>query len=113
MIAWQVEFRALWDNDPEGRKQFAEARSLFGENIAERTLRVLPCHTPNGRWVMQNMFDGGDFVLMRQELGLAEDTSFERTVLALFYSPAKQSLLQRISQVTKTRFEELFQHLNL
>ena len=113
MIAWQVEFRALWDNDAEGRKQHAQAQSLFGENIAERSLRLLPCNAPNCRWIMQNMFDGTDFVLIRQELGLAEDTSFERTMLSLHYSSAKQSIVERMSQGTRTQFEELFKHLDL
>jgi hypothetical protein len=113
MIAWQVEFRALWDNDAEGRKQYGHAQALFGEVIAERSLRLLPCDTPNCSWIIQNMFDGGDLVLVRQELGLAQDTSFERTMLALFYSSAKQSIVERMSQVTHTRFNELFDHLGL
>ena len=84
MIAWQVDFRALWDNDEEGRKFYAQAQDLFGESIAARSLRLLPCGKPNCRWIMQNMFDGSDFVLVRQCLGLAEDAKFERTVVALF-----------------------------
>jgi hypothetical protein len=113
MIAWQLDFRALWDNDTEGRKQHAQAQALFGDSIAERSLRVLPCDTPNCRWIMQSMFDGSDIVLIRQELSLAEDVSFERTMLALFYSSAKQSIVGRMTDVTKTRFEELFKHLGL
>ena len=113
MIAWQVDFRTLWDNDAEGRKQHAQAQALFGENIAARSFRVLPCTTPDCRWIMQNMFDGSDLVRIRHELGLAEDTSFERTVLTLFYSSGRESALERMTQATKLRFKELFDSLNL
>jgi hypothetical protein len=113
MIAWQVEFRALWDNDAEGRKQYAHAQTLFGESIAEKSLRLLPCSTPNCRWIMQNMFEGGDLAEIRKELGLAQDTAFERTVLTLFYSSARNSIVEKISQMTKKRFEELYESLSL
>jgi energy-coupling factor transporter ATP-binding protein EcfA2 len=113
MIAWQVDFRALWDNDPDGRKEYARAQGLFGDVVAERTFRLLPCSAPNCRWIMQNLFEGGDLVKIRHELGIADDTSFERTVLALYYSAAKQDILDGVSDATKARFEELFTHLGL
>jgi ABC-type cobalamin/Fe3+-siderophores transport system ATPase subunit len=113
MIAWQLEFRALWDNDPEGRKWHARASELFGLQIAERCLRLLPFGEPNSRWIMQSLFEGEDLSRLRQQLGLAQESSFERTILALFYSSAKEAMIEGIGAVTKKRFDDLFQALSL
>src|SRR5207253_2026315 len=34
LIAWQVDFRALWDGDDEGRAKYEQAGELFGPEIA-------------------------------------------------------------------------------
>jgi len=113
MIAWQIDFRALWDNDAEGRKQHSEAVKLFGPQIAERSLRLLPHEKTNGHWIMQNLFNGSDITRVRQELGLAQDCSFERTILALFYSPDRVRLLEGMSQGTLANFDSLFESLSI
>jgi hypothetical protein len=112
LVAWQVDFRALWDNDEEGRRKHDEASRLFGSEIAERNMRLLPA--PHGkRRIMQDLFEGSDLAKLRPELGLARDCSFERTLQTLFYSPRRGELVQEMSQTTKHNFEELFEALSL
>ena len=108
MIAWQVDFRALWDNDTEGRKRFDQAQELFGQEIADRAFRLLP-----SRRLMQDLFEGKDLVFLRRELGLAEGSSFEKTIMTFFYSNQRQPLLDALSDVTKDNFGELFDSLSL
>ncbi len=113
MIAWQLDFRALWDNDPEGRKRYHQAAELFGPIVAERYLRLLPSDADCNHWIMQDFFEGSDLASLRQQLGLAQDSSFERTVIALFYSSSRDKLVEGISQKTKERFDGLFNVLSL
>jgi len=112
LIAWQVDFRALWDNDDEGRKKCDEAGRLFGPETAARNLRLLP-GSPGQRRIMQDLFEGMDLANVRTELDLGRDCSFERTLHALFYSPRRGELVQAMSQATKHNFEELFESLSL
>jgi predicted ATPase len=111
MIAWQIDFCAVWDNDPEGRKKSGEAEKHFGEEIASRHFRLLPFGPPNGHFILQNMFDGTDLTRIRQELDLDADCSFERTLQALFYSSRRDELVRAMSATTRGNFEKLFQSL--
>jgi energy-coupling factor transporter ATP-binding protein EcfA2 len=113
MIAWQVDFRALWDNDPEGRDKHDRAAKFFGETIATRHLKLLPSKTASNRRIMQNLFDGQDLTVIRSELGLAADCSFERTLHALFYSKKRSELVNGMGDQTKRNFTELFDSLAL
>jgi len=113
LIAWQVDFRALWDNDDEGRAKYERAGELFGPTIAEQNFRLLPAGSRGHRRIMQDLFDGADLVSVRNKLELAQDCSFERTIHALFYSPRRAELVQAMCQTTKQNFEELFQSLSL
>lgn len=113
MIAWRIDFRALWDNDPEGRKRQSQAIEYFGPQISERSLRLLPHDNPNGHWIMQNLFDGADLSRFRAQLGLAQDCSFERTILVLFYSPEREALLAAAAGTTKANFDQLFKVLSI
>jgi ABC-type cobalamin/Fe3+-siderophores transport system ATPase subunit len=111
MIAWQISFRALWDNDDAGRKAKRNAEDLFGSDIAEKYFFLLPA--PQGtKRIMQNLFDPHDLKLFREELEIPE-SSFEKTIAALFFSPQKGELVAKISQKTRANFEELFRSLNL
>ena len=113
MIAWQIDFRALWDNDLEGRDKHNQAAGFFGEEIASRYLKLLPATQTNGRRIMQNLFHGQDLAHVRGELGLAGNCSFERTLHALFYSPRKAELVKGMSEQTKSSFAELFDSLGI
>ncbi len=111
MIAWQISFRALWDNDDAGRKAKRNTETLFGSEIAEKCFFLLPASQGTKR-IMQNLFDPHDLKLFREELGIPE-SSFEKTIAALFFSPQKGELVAKISQKTRANFEELFRSLNL
>jgi hypothetical protein len=113
MIAWQIDFRALWDNDPEGKKRFEEASEKFGLEIAEKHFRLLPSDGHETRRILQNLFDGHDLSLLRNELGLASDCSFERVIQTFFYSLRKSELLARIGQKSKANFNNVFDSLGL
>lgn len=113
MIAWQIDFRALWDNDPDGREKYEQAVKCFGEEIAKKHFRLLPSHSPNGKRIMQNLFDGQDLVTVRLELGLHNNCSFDRTLHALFYSTRRNELVNSMSETTKRNFEELFETLSI
>jgi hypothetical protein len=108
-----VDFRALWDNDDEGRAKFQQASQLFGSEVAARNLRLLPAGPRGQGRIMQGLFDGGDLVSVRKELDLSRECSFERTLHALFYSPRRTELVQAMSHTTKQNFEDLFQSLSL
>jgi hypothetical protein len=107
LIAWGIDFRALWDNDPEGRRKFKEAAGYFGPEIERLNLRLLPGGSRGGRRIMQSLFDGQDLARLREELGLANNCSFERTLHALFYSARKNELVACMSQATARNFDEL------
>ena len=113
LIAWQVEFRVLWDNDEEGRSRHAQALDLFGAEIAARTFRLLSTVPGRQRRIMQDLFDGTDIVMVRTELDLPHDSSFEQMLHALFYSPRRGELVQAMGQYTKRNFEQLFDALSL
>jgi energy-coupling factor transporter ATP-binding protein EcfA2 len=112
-IAWKIDFRALWDNDPEGRDQFAKASKRFGPTIASRHFRLLPEGSSKGKRIIQNLFDGNDLRKTRQELQLPDNCSFEHTIHALFYSSRRQELAEGMTQTTKGNFEQLYESLHL
>jgi hypothetical protein len=111
MIAWQVEFRAIWDNDPEGRQKREEAARYFGDEIADKFLKLLPFGSQTSKTIIQNLFDGQDLVKVRQELGLDAHCSFERTIQALFYSSRRGDLVNGMSQATRDNFSKVFESL--
>ena len=113
MIAWQIDFRALWDNDKDGRERYAQAAKLFGTEIEVKNLRLLPPASANSKRIIQDLFDGTDLVKIRSELGLSDTCAFEHTIHALFYSPQRAELVAGMSQVTKQNFKQLFECLSL
>jgi hypothetical protein len=112
LIGWRLDFRALWDNDPEGQKKFAEAKELFSETVADKYFRLLPS-TSGRRKIMQDLFNGDDLTMIRNELSLPSNCSFERTLHALFYSDLRAEIVQRFSSQTRTSFQELYEALLL
>lgn len=113
LIAWQVEFRAVWDNDKEGRTRYQDAKVRFGDEVARRSLRLLPSEKPEGSRILQSLFDGSDLSMFRTELGLAPDSSFERTLHTVFYSPRRGELMRKVGTKTRHAFEEVFESLDL
>jgi hypothetical protein len=113
MIAWQIDFRALWDNDPEGNRRLDEATEKFGAEIARKCFRLIRSDAHGSRCILQNLFDGRDLSLMRTEMGLAGNCSFERTLQAVFYSPRRAEVVAQVGSVTKDSFGKLFAGLDL
>jgi hypothetical protein len=113
MIAWQIDFRALWDNDTTGRENREKAEVYFGKEIAKKHLKLLPDTKTGGRRIMQDLFDGQDLLLVRTQLHLPPNSSYERTLHALFYSPDRVQLLTSVGSRTRENFDQLFAHLEL
>ena len=112
MVAWQVKFRALWDADKDGRKAWASAKELFDSEHAATVFHLLPAPEGSKR-IMQDLFDGGDLKLLREELGISQGSSFEKTIAAVFFSAQRGELLAKVSSATRANFEQLYASLNL
>lgn len=112
MIAWQVEFYALWDHDEEGIKRYKQACELFGPEVEKKGLRLLPAAGRRKR-ILQDLFAGDDIALIKRELSLPSNCPFNRTLQALFYSPRRTEVVRNIGTKTKSNFEDLFANLNL
>lgn len=110
LIAWQVRFRVLWDNDHAGREAKKKATQLFGDEVAADSFLLLPS-TGSGNAILQNMFDGDDLRLVRQELSIASDASFERTLAALFFSPRKIELVNKMGGTTQQNLTSVWDRI--
>ena len=114
MIAWSVDFRALWDNDPEGQKHLQKATDVFGEEIATGRFFLLPLKTSSQKKrILQNLFNSEALNLIRSELGLAKNQAFDQTIRALYYSPNRTAILDKISDKTKDNFKQVFAELGM
>lgn len=98
------EFRVLWDNDAEGRKDHDRAILEFGEEINLKHFRLLKLESYPNKCILQNLFHGDDLVNIRQALGLSKTTSFEKTVATLFYTKDKDKVIENLSETTKANF---------
>ena len=100
-IAWRVKYTAMWDNDTEGKKEYSKAAEFFGEQEAKRFL-LLPSDNPRKKkFMLQNLFPGADIKMIRQELNIPANTAFEKTILMLYFSDNKKSIVNKISNETK------------
>ncbi len=112
LIAWQVQYRALWDNDQEGKKRHAEAATIFGPEVAAKHFVLLPSASGHKR-ILQDLFAGSDLVMVRNELGLPVDCSFEKAILTLFHSPRRTEIVNMFCVDTRRNFEQLYETLAL
>lgn len=107
-ISWQVPFTALWDNDEEGRKAERKAFRNFGEVIAERHFRKLPIKGSRAKnRILQNCFSGDDLKMIKEQLGIPRNATFEKTIMLLFHSPNREQIIARISDETLRNFREV------
>jgi len=113
MLAWQVSFWALWDNDDEGRRNYKEAKRIFGETLSNRRFRLLPKTERVKKRILQDLFDGKDIAMFKEELSLARNVSFEKLITAVFYAPQRTEIIRKVSASTKGNFEDLYNHLSL
>jgi predicted ATP-dependent endonuclease of OLD family len=109
-IAAQFPYRALWDNDSTGKREFNRAIELFGEAEADKRFFLLPS---NGKdRILQDLFEGEDLRLIRTNLGIP-DASFEKTIASLHFAPEKAELLGKLSSKTRHNFARLYDYLGV
>ena len=71
MIAWRVQFWALWDNDEAGRNAKQRAEDHFGQHISERHFFLLPSKGDSSRKrILQDLFAGSDLRMIKEALGI-------------------------------------------
>lgn len=105
MIAWGVDYRALWDGDSEGRKHNKECVTFFGEHESKRFFTL-----DTGK-KLQDLFQGSDISLIRKELDINGKSSFEKTIVTLFYSEERTRIIGLISAKTKRAFKDLIEKM--
>lgn len=111
LIAWRLDYRALWDSDAAGKKAKTKAEQTFGEEEARGRFFLISSGSETK--IMQNLFAGTDLTMIRQELKLSNESKFEKTMALLFYSASRGDILNKISTETRSNFEALFGTLNL
>ena len=111
MIAWCIDFRALWDNDQEGLTKKQQATDKFGEVVAQKHFRTLTANGHENRCIMQDLFEGADILMIRCELELPKDCSFEKTLQSLFYSTKRHEIVDKFGPQTRSNFEKIFANL--
>ncbi|HEX5702918.1 MAG TPA: AAA family ATPase [Pyrinomonadaceae bacterium] len=112
MIAWHVSYCVLWDNDDSGRRSRARAEEMFGEEMARRHFFLLPLERSKNR-ILQNLFTGNDIRMIKNELDIPNNSSFQKVIATLFYHARKVEIVGRLSKETKKNFETVFEGLKL
>lgn len=114
MIAWRINFHALWDNDEAGRKAFKAAKDYFGDEIAKNHFHLLPLASSRTKnCILQDLFVGDDIRKLKEELGVPSNTSFQKMITTLFYTPTKASILAKVSKQTYQNFGRLFEQIGI
>jgi energy-coupling factor transporter ATP-binding protein EcfA2 len=101
MIGWDIPFNVIFDGDAEGQSRLIEAKKFFGD---EETKKFISLDPPK---ILQNLFAGEDMIMIRTELSITSKSSFEKTILTLFYSEKRDEILGKISDETRTNFNTL------
>lgn len=113
LVAWQLNYRALWDNDTDGRAAFEEASQFFGKKVSSERFLLLPLPTSSSKKrILQDLFDGQDIKAFKEELGLPRETRFDGVILDLYYSSRRDQILKSVSKKTSDAFDSLFSKLN-
>lgn len=100
LIGWQVNFVALWDNDPEGVKYQNLAIEKFGLEFSDKFLLLPHSNKKAKKTILQTYFESSEFSLLKSKLSLPPNTSFEKVISTLFYHEEKVKI---ISSMTKTQ----------
>ena len=98
---------ALWDNDPEGRKQLKEAKKHFGEFEAEN-FTELPLMGKD-KMRMEDMFEETDLINLRNALALP-NAKYESLISTLYFHENeidKQKIIESLSDKSKENFAAL------
>lgn len=111
-IAWRVKYVAMWDNDTEGKKELAKAQEFFGDNESKKFL-LLPSENPRKKsFILQELFAGGDMKMIKQELDIPTNTSFEKTILMFYFSDKKKEILKKISPETSKAINHVYNEIS-
>lgn len=110
LLAWGVDYRALWDNDEEGREKFEQASSYFGAEEANRSFRLIPLRNKKKRR-LEELFDDADLSRMKSACNLPNSAKFNKVLLAVYYSVDRKLILDSLGTDTKKAFEEVFKSL--
>jgi len=104
MLTYNKTFKALWDNDEEGRKNKNRATKDF--DLDDKNLKLLPLENRDKRR-MEDMFTKKDFQTMIELLRMPENATYETIVSSLYFSSSKikQDVLKKISDETKSSFQ--------
>lgn len=107
-IAYNLKYIALWDNDKEGKKCEEKAQKTFGD-IEAKKMTILPNFLNSGKVRMEEMIFPGDYAILRQELGLEADSTYEAILFTTkkLKSEQAQQILKKVSEKTKTNFAAL------
>lgn len=107
-IAYQKPYIALWDNDDEGKKCLGKAKKLFGLQESENFL-LLPAPKEKSKRRMEEMYSQEDLNLIRSELSLSTNATYEATISALYFCDTKKksAIIKKVSSATKGNFETL------
>lgn len=102
---YEKDYIAIWDNDKEGRKEFNDAKKIFGEIESER-FDLLPA-LENGNRKMEDMFLEKDLMMLGKELlGEGNAADYENIISSLYHAKRtiKKSLIEKCSKETKENF---------
>lgn len=105
--AFNKQYIAIWDNDEEGREHYKKALKFFGETEGEK-FDLLPTRSGKDRR-MEDMFERDDIEIIKQELKLDVDISYERVISTLYFtkSERRRKIIAMISEKTKSNFDIL------
>lgn len=107
--AFRLDYVAIWDNDPEGRKEFERAKQAFGSGESYKFIKLPAEDSTNCR--MEGMFDSSDLERIRKTLQMSDDATYETTMVSLFYAPEKEKT--KIVESMSTHSRDKFNKLNL
>lgn len=110
LIAYQIPYVAIWDNDKEGQKWYKEAVNVFGPVESQNFLLLPGFDNKNDRRRMEEMISAEDYFYLKESLGLSETTNYSGILFALKQLPQveRKKILAGISQMTKLIFEHFF-----
>lgn len=108
MIAWHMDYRAVWDNDDEGIKCKNAATKHFGIYEATKRFHLLPKQARKKKTVLENLFDSRDIHYLKSTMNLQSNCSFDKTLMTLFYSNDRDSIIKSLPGETKRRFDDVF-----
>ena len=108
MIAWHIDYCAVWDNDDEGIKCMNVATKHFGAIESSKRFRLLPKLARMKKTVLEHLFDSQDVQHIKNVLSLPNNCSFDKSLMTLFYSINKGEIVRSLGGKTKDRFDEVF-----